>query len=152
MILQQMDKPAIIDYLHTHIPISRAMGVEVVEQSDSAITLAAPFAPNINHQGTVFGGSIASVATLAAWTMIYVRLKAHGINGDLVVQRSNLEYLLPMRSRFTARCELDEQSWQRFSAMFERRQKGRLHMLSEVYCEESLTCRLEGDFVVTAHR
>ena len=61
-----MDKAAIIHYLHTHIPISKAMGVEVVERSEAAITLSAPFAPNINHQGTVFGGSIASVATLAA--------------------------------------------------------------------------------------
>ncbi|MAM85939.1 MAG: thioesterase [unclassified Hahellaceae] len=145
-----MDKAAIIHYLHTHIPISKAMGVEVVERSEAAITLSAPFAPNINHQGTVFGGSIASVATLAAWTMIYVRLKAEGLDGDLVVQRSNIEYLLPMRETFTARCALNEQAWQRFSSMFARRQKGRLHMLSEVYCGNALTCRLEGDFVVSA--
>ncbi|GAA3948771.1 YiiD C-terminal domain-containing protein [Allohahella marinimesophila] len=145
-----MDKAAIVDYLHTHIPISQAMGVEVLEQSETAITLSAPFPPNINHQGTVFGGSIASVATLAAWTMIYVRLKAEKLEGDLVVQRSNLEYLLPMRDAFTARCELDEQAWQRFLGMFRRRHKGRLHMLSEVHCAQVLTCRLEGDFVVTA--
>lgn len=148
---ERMDSAAIIKYLHTHIPISAAMGVELVSESAEQITLSAPFAPNINHQNTVFGGSIASVATLAAWTMIYVRLRRENLQGDLVVQRSSLDYLLPMRDVFTATCEMDEAAWLKFTTIFAKRRKGRLHMSSNVYCDGKLGCRLTGDFVVIGH-
>jgi len=42
------------EYLYSHIPLTRAMEVEVDSISDTAITLSAP---NINHCETVFGGS-----------------------------------------------------------------------------------------------
>ncbi len=50
-------------YLHTHIPLSKAMEVEVVQATPDIIELRAPLAPNINHRGTAFGGSISTLAT-----------------------------------------------------------------------------------------
>lgn len=43
------------DYLHRHIPLSETMGVEVMAASPQHIKLWARFAPNVNHQCTVFG-------------------------------------------------------------------------------------------------
>lgn len=56
-------------YLHEHIPLSRAMGVEVQEADWNGVTLRAPLAPNNNHRETVFGGSASAVAILAAWAL-----------------------------------------------------------------------------------
>ncbi|MGE5240286.1 MAG: YiiD C-terminal domain-containing protein, partial [Bacteroidota bacterium] len=70
-----MDRRELERYLHEQIPLSKAMGVEVMEASGEKVELAAPFAPNINHLETVFGGSASAVAILAAWTLLHVRLE-----------------------------------------------------------------------------
>jgi len=40
-------------YLHEHIPLSKAMAVFVVSVAQDAVVLGAPLAPNINHRETV---------------------------------------------------------------------------------------------------
>lgn len=60
-----MTPEALRTYLHDHIPLSRAMAVEVVEASANHVLLEAPLAPNINMHGTMFGGSSATLALLA---------------------------------------------------------------------------------------
>ena len=60
---------ALQEYLHGRIPISAAMGVRVLAASPESVVLSAPIEPNVNHRETVFGGSAAAVATLAAWTV-----------------------------------------------------------------------------------
>jgi hypothetical protein len=51
------------------------MGIEVVVADPTSVMLRAPFAPNINHRETVFGGSASAVTILAAWALLYVRLQ-----------------------------------------------------------------------------
>ncbi len=69
---------AIQDYLHEHIPLSKAMGVSVVEADAVGIVLSAPLEPNINHRDTVFGGSASSLAVLAAWSVVHFGLQRGG--------------------------------------------------------------------------
>ena len=75
-------------YMHKHIPLSKAMAVSVVSVTDSAVTLQAPLEPNINHRETVFGGSASALAILAGWSLLHVRLRAAGIANRLVIQRN----------------------------------------------------------------
>jgi thioesterase domain-containing protein len=64
-------------YLHEHIPLTRALAVEVVEVGLQRVQLAAPLAPNRNHRQTAFGGSVASLAMLAGWSWLHARLAGH---------------------------------------------------------------------------
>ncbi|PSB47247.1 YiiD C-terminal domain-containing protein, partial [Chamaesiphon polymorphus] len=57
-------------YLHEHIPLSKAMAVSVSSIDSSGVILSAPLQPNINHRSTVFGGSISAVSVLSAWTLV----------------------------------------------------------------------------------
>jgi thioesterase domain-containing protein len=57
------------EYLYQHIPLSQALGLEVIEASLENIVLGAPFLPNINHKHTVFGGSLHALSTLACWSL-----------------------------------------------------------------------------------
>ncbi|MGZ3160114.1 MAG: YiiD C-terminal domain-containing protein, partial [Burkholderiaceae bacterium] len=90
-------------YLHDHIPLSRAMQVSVVSVQSDSVILRAPLAPNINHQDTIFGGSASAVAILAAWALVQTRLKTAGISNRLVIQRNTMNYELPIAGTFTAR-------------------------------------------------
>ena len=49
-------------YLHDHIPLSKAMQVAVVSLTTDAVVLSAPLPPNINHRDTVFGGSASAMS------------------------------------------------------------------------------------------
>ena len=86
-------------YLHEHIPLSQAMQVSVVEASPDRVVLRAPLAPNINHRDTVFGGSSASLAMLASWLLLLVRLESEGLECRLVVQRGTMTLRAADRGR-----------------------------------------------------
>ncbi|PSB27208.1 YiiD C-terminal domain-containing protein [Stenomitos frigidus] len=51
----------ITQYAHEHIPITKHMGMTVLAIDDVQISVLAPYAPNINHRETIFGGSLSSL-------------------------------------------------------------------------------------------
>ncbi len=141
------------DYLHREIPLTRAMQVGVVRASGSEVVLAAPLAPNVNHRRTVFGGSAASLATLACWGLLHTRLQHAAIDARLVVQRSTMEYLAPIGCDFEAGCRFaDDAAWQRLLAAYERRGRARLSLASTLSAGGEIAARFHGDFVIVAHR
>ena len=135
-------------YLHQHIPLSHAMGVSVVEASPHQVVLSAPLAPNINHRDTVFGGSASAVAILAAWSMLHLRLSAHGLGSRLVIQRNTMEYGKPIDGTFTAVAEApSEAAWRAFVRVFERKGLGRIEQASVLMHHGQPAGRLTGEFV-----
>jgi thioesterase domain-containing protein len=83
------------------IPLARAMDVAVSAWDGDSLVLAAPLAPNVNDKGCAFGGSLASVMTLAGWGLIRLAQDAHGLAADLYVQDSALRYLAPVWEDFS---------------------------------------------------
>ncbi len=143
-----MDRRELERYLHEHIPLSRAMGVEVVQASGERLELAAPFAPNINHLETVFGGSASAVAILAAWALLHVRLELEGVASHVVIQRNAMQYERPMTGGFTAVATFqDSATWEKFLNMLKRKQRARLSITALLLCQGERAGELEGDFV-----
>jgi thioesterase domain-containing protein len=137
-------------YLHSNIPLSEMMGVQVKVATPEQVRLAAPLAPNINHHQTVFGGSGAVLATLAAWTLLYVRLKHEQIEAQLVIQRSSMEYDRPIRGDFEAVSRFaDEAAWNRFRSMLERRGRARISVNAYLLHAELEMGSFVGDFVAS---
>jgi thioesterase domain-containing protein len=135
-------------YLHQHIPLSAAMRVSVLEIDKHELTLAAPLAPNINHQETVFGGSASTLAILSAWSLLHTRLAEEGIASRLVIQRNEMAYLKPMTEEFTATAVLvDEEGWQRFLTTLRRKGKARISVVASLYCNQIMAGEFSGDFV-----
>lgn len=140
-------------YLHEHIPLSRAMAVSVVAAGPEEVVLRAPLGPNINHRETVFGGSASALATLAAWALLHVRLRAAGFDSRLVIQRNTMEYDLPIDGTFTARASGDQVSdWSRFVRMLSRRGKGRVAVAAVLEYNGQVAGRFSGEFVALGGR
>ena len=133
-------------YLHDHIPLSRAMDVRVISISDQQVTLGAPLAPNINHRDTVFGGSAASVATLAAWSLLHLRLVAADQPSRVVIQRSTMDYLAPIAGDFTATATLDG-DWDIFLRILTRKGRARIALTAELNYEGQKAGQFHGEFV-----
>ena len=135
-------------YLHDHIPLSRAMAVRVISIADQQLVLGAPLAPNINHRDTVFGGSAASVATLAAWSLLHLRLTAADLPSRVVIQRSTMDYLVPIAGDFTATATLDpEADWDGFIRLLKRRGRARIGLRAELDYEGTGAGLFHGEFV-----
>ncbi|MGB3942532.1 MAG: YiiD C-terminal domain-containing protein [Candidatus Manganitrophaceae bacterium] len=143
-----MDCRVLQQYLHEHIPISKSMGVEVVEAGDNAVRLSAPLAPNINHRETVFGGSASAVAILAAWTLLHIRLKQEGIMSRVVIQRNTMNYERPIVSGFVATSAIqDGTTWEKFVNILKRKKRARILIGVTLHCDGEKVGAFEGDFV-----
>lgn len=138
-------------YLYSNIPLSKAMGVQVKVASPVHVLLAAPLAPNINHHRTVFGGSGVVLATLAAWTLLHLRLEHERLDAQLVIQRSSMEYERPIAGDFQAECRFeDETAWQRFCATLQRHGRARITLSAQLLHAAHEMGSFVGDFVALA--
>jgi thioesterase domain-containing protein len=93
--------------LHHEIPLSHAMGIQVVRLDAQGLALSAPLAANINHKHTAFGGSLATLAILAGWGLLHLLLRDHP-PATIVIQDSHARYRRPVTEDFTAICALPE--------------------------------------------
>lgn len=147
------DAAALRRYLRDHIPLAAAMDIDVRSAGDGEVTIGAPLAPNINHRETAFGGSVAALAVLAAWSLLHLRLQAAGIANRLVIQRSTVDYERPIAGGFTARAVLAApEAWEPFVKLLQRRGKARIAVLATLEYDGAIAGRFEGDFVaLTGH-
>jgi len=143
-----MTPAALQAYLHEHIPLSRAMQVEVVSIDVDQLVLSAPLEPNINHRETVFGGSASALAILSAWSLLHTRLLAQQIECRLVIQRNTMEYSAPVQGRFTAVARLSEpQRWPQFLQLLARRGRARMAVTSILESDGQSAGTFHGEFV-----
>lgn len=135
-------------YLLEHIPISAAMGVKVAAASSTKLVLEAPFANNINHKKTVFGGSLHAVATLACWSLLHVNLTKLGQEIQIVIAKSEVDYLAPVSKDFKAECCLPEgETWEYFLKVLSKKGKARIILQAHIFQDGKLCVDYVGTFV-----
>lgn len=115
------------------IPLARAMQLRVGDWDGDLLRLSAPLAPNINDKGCAFGGSLASLMTLAGWGLIVLKLRALGRRCEVYVQDSTLRYLAPVWTDFETHARLAPgESWDAFLAALAQRGRARLTAVCSV--------------------
>jgi thioesterase domain-containing protein len=97
--------PAALEaFLHAKIPLTKAMGLRVIETGPRKLVLEAPLEPNVNHLGSVFGGVLHAIPTLACYATLWTLLREGGLDGHVVVKRSQANYRQPVLGAFRASC------------------------------------------------
>lgn len=136
-------------YLHSRIPLSAAMQVEVRRADESGVELFAPLEPNTNHRDTVFGGSASAVAILAAWCALHVRLRAAGLAGRIVIHSNTMNYERPIVAGFTASAAPPgADDWQKFAAVVARGRMARARVTAVLECRAERVGQFDGQFAV----
>lgn len=134
-------------YMHDTIPLVGQMQVRVTAFDAAGLTLTAPLAPNINHERTAFGGSLASLATLACWGYLWLLLEDEP-RMHMVVNEAHMRYLKPVTAALTARCEAPAaEALQRFLDTLQRRGKARIELKAAMLQEGVLCAEYSGSFV-----
>ncbi|MEP7043875.1 MAG: YiiD C-terminal domain-containing protein [Dokdonella sp.] len=136
------------------IPLARAMALSVSGYAAASLTLAAPLAPNVNDKGCAFGGSLASLMTLAGWGLLKLAVDARALDCDIYVQDSTVRYLAPVWQDFSAVARLDDaESFDEFFAALDARGKGRVRVRCAVPLPQGGdAATLEARFVALAKR
>ena len=78
------------------MPPGRALGVRVARCDAKGVALEAPLALNVNDKACAFGGSLASLLTLAAWGALESALHRRGLRAEVYVADSRLDYKAPL--------------------------------------------------------
>ena len=134
-------------YLRDNIPLTAAMGVSVVHYDGERAVLQAPFAPNINHRHTIFGGSIATLGILAGWFVLHEKIVSEKAAARLVIQKSEIDYLLPGNHSFEAECCLEEDAFIAFLKVLRHKGKSRLPLCSVIRSSQRIIARHRGVYV-----
>jgi thioesterase domain-containing protein len=135
--------------IHTEIPITRAIGITVAGYDQGCLTLRAPAACNLNHNGTVFSGSLNAVVTVAGWGLLWLVLQEEQLEGNVVIQDSSISYLGPIKSDFCAYSSKPVPSdLERFLYILRRKGKARSSVQAAI-CERGETLvTFSGRYVV----
>ncbi len=132
------------------IPILTHMGVRVEEYSKSKIVVSSKLEEHYNYEGTAFGGSLNTVALLPCFLMARKVLADVGISPrSLVIQSSEVKYLLPVTANFKATCLYPDA--ERFISHLQRRGRARIELKSSISLasEDTSLVEFEGRFVAT---
>ncbi|HEY1991364.1 MAG TPA: YiiD C-terminal domain-containing protein [Gammaproteobacteria bacterium] len=136
------------DYMHAHIPLVTQMQVAVASLDAAGLRLTAPLAPNINHERTAFGGSLASLMTLACWGYLWLQLEGES-RLHIVVNEAKLSYLKPVTGELAALCPPPAAAeLERFRETLARRGKARIELGAEVRQGQAVAARYVGSFAV----
>jgi thioesterase domain-containing protein len=133
-------------YLHQQIPLSAAMKIRVVEWTREHLILKAPLAPNRNHLGTAFGGSLNAIATLTGYSAVWLALDDSAAH--VVIRDSSIAFRRPVRDDIRAVCPLPKKSvLEAFRSDFARKGKARLSLQVFIDHEGEHAVEFSGTFV-----
>ncbi|MGY0557629.1 MULTISPECIES: YiiD C-terminal domain-containing protein [unclassified Lysobacter] len=119
-------------HYHSMPPVA-AMELRIDGYDGRRLQLHAPLARHLNDKGCAFGGSLASVMTLACWGLMSLQVEAAGIQADVYVADSQVRYLLPLFNDLQVSAELaPRSSWDHFIATLRQRGRARAHLVARV--------------------
>lgn len=140
--------------LHHTIPLVRALAMQVVraqhDPNGTQIKFAAALSANINDKGCAFGGSLASLKTLACWSVLRTFTWNQGIAADIFVHTSRVVYIAPIWHDFEVHCALSADSLASFKQSLIEREKAAAILHAEVLCRGELCSTMEARFVAKA--
>jgi thioesterase domain-containing protein len=123
----------LLHFIRDKIPLARAMDLRLHHYGQGSLALAAPLGPNVNDKGCAFGGSLASLMTLAGWALVELELQRRGEDCDVFVGDSHVRYLEPVWDDLHAQARLaDEADFETFFATLAERGKARIDVRCRV--------------------
>jgi thioesterase domain-containing protein len=141
-------KEALEKVLLEEIPLTKAMALKVVEASASKVVLSAPIEPNHNHKQTAFGGSLYSLAVLAGWSLLWIRLKQAGLEGHVVIANTDVQYLKPVVDDFQATAIADEMAMALAVQVYRNRGRARVMVTSQIGSQVDPQVRFVGTYAL----
>jgi thioesterase domain-containing protein len=145
------------DYLQERIDreimLAKPMGIIVESADDLSLVLRAPLAPNANHKGRAFGGSLYSLAVLTGWAWLTRFLATRRLDAEAVIQESSMRFLSPVHGEMRACIEIPaEADMDRLQRMLVRADRGRIRLQVKMHEDSRLATVFDGLFAAAMRR
>jgi thioesterase domain-containing protein len=132
-----------------NVPITKHMGISAERYDEKGLVLKAPLAGNTNPRGTAFAGSINSLITLTGWGTVWLLLQELNIDGYVVIQNSQTNYLNPITADFAAFCRKPAQDTiDKFKQALRKKGQARIELGIEIRQEDEVAVEFKGRYVV----
>jgi thioesterase domain-containing protein len=114
------------------MPPVAALRLRIAGYDGARLRLHAPLAANVNDKGCAFGGSLASLMTLAGWGLATMQLQAHGLDAAVYVADSQVRYLSPLYGDLVASAWLADGDWDAVRSALRANGRASMVLQSEV--------------------
>lgn len=136
--------------LQDKIKLYEHLGISFLEITDAKVRLKSLLSENTNHKGTAFGGSLYSVAVMAAYALALQGLRERNIpTENIVIQKGEIQYLKPVEGDFEVEAAFESQNAQElFYQTLQEKSRARGLITSQVFVGGDLKAVLRGTFVL----
>ena len=136
--------------LADEMPICAAMAMRPVAWDGQRLAMEMPLAPNRNHQYSAFAGSLNALCTIVGWGTVFLLLQGQGASGNIVIRRSSIRYLRPVRAAtIVARgLDLDPTGKEFFFELLRSKGRSKLDVAAEIVDAEGPLVTFQGSYVV----
>jgi thioesterase domain-containing protein len=111
------------------MPPVAALGVRVTRCDAERVVLEAPLVRNVNDKACAFGGSLASLLTLAGWGALDSALHRRGIEAEVYVADSEVKYRAPLYADLVAEAAVpDDDALDALAVKLAERGRGGIHL------------------------
>jgi thioesterase domain-containing protein len=135
--------------LKSQIPISNHLGLHHFELGTQDLTFDLSLMPNVNHKGTLFGGSLYSASALACYGLFLSGLRQHNFStNNIVISEGQMRYLAPVDRDAKLRAFWNSTTEQgQFFEGLSAKKKARVLMRAQGLVEEKICAEFSGLFV-----
>lgn len=133
----------------TEIPILKSMKIQLMALSDDESVVTVELAPNHNHKGTAFGGSLYCASVASCYSLLYHWQTKLSVTGrDIVIAHGGIQYVKPVEGDFVALAKFAKEESALLMRSLHQSRTIRIPMRASVrmsYDGKDL-CVFEGDF------
>lgn len=136
--------------LGKHMPICDAMQITARGWNNRCLAMGMPLGPNKNHQYSAFAGSLSALCTITGWGEVFMLLQNRGLEGNVVIRRSAIRYLKPVRSeQIVAQCRpLESEQVEYFFELLEGKGRSKIDVAVEIPHRDEPFVVFSGSYVV----
>lgn len=144
-----MDAKQLEELLKKDIPISQAIGFKNLRVGSEKVQFDLPLKPNVNHKGTLFGGSLYSACALGSYALFLSQLRSASLHtNNIVISEGSMKYLSPVGTD----CRV-EATWvsaaekKQFFKTLQIKKKARIQIEAKVLMVDQICAAFQGTFV-----
>jgi thioesterase domain-containing protein len=116
-----------LDAYYRAMPPVAAMDVSIAGYDGDSLQLRAPLARHVNDKGCAFGGSMASLMTLAGWGLFTLHVRAAELDAEVFVADSSVKFRQPLYADLAVEAwRAGDETWE--AALDALRSRGRARM------------------------
>jgi len=136
--------------IHTQIPMTKLMQVELKTLDDITLITTAPLNININDKGTAFGGSLNTLTIISSWCMAYYISKKFNINdSSIVISKNETKFLRPVTKDIICNTfvpQKDELSQLKLS--LDKKSRGSIIINAQIVEDEKVCVNFKGTYII----